>query len=269
MAGADCAEIEMLLQADLDGELDIAGSTIVAAHLALCASCTSRQAALADLSARLRAEQLVHPAPAHLRQAVLNTLQAAAATPPQSHADKLRSWFRSLGTRLWPAISLGAGAALATAVMLVVVLPRTGGLPDSVVAGHIRALQPGHLTDVVSTDQHTVKPWFDGRLDYAPPVKDLASQGFPLAGGRLDYLDGRPVAALIYRRGQHIIDLYVWPETTHPLGSGTGERSGYNFERWVQGGMEFWAVSDLAGPELRKFVQTWREAPISTNDDRS
>jgi anti-sigma factor RsiW len=268
MADPDCTEVELLLQADLDGELDIAGSATVAAHLARCASCARRQTALASLMARLRAAPLSHPAPAHLRQAVLNTLEAARvpAAPATPEGSRLGSWLDNVRTGVWSAVSLGAGAALATAVMVAVVLPRAGGLPDSVVASHIRALQPGHLTDVISTDQHTVKPWFDGRLDYAPPVKDLAAQGFPLAGGRLDYLNNRPVAALIYRRGQHVIDLYVWPETNRPLGSGGGERNGYNYERWLQGGMEFWAVSDVALPDLRQFVQTWRDAPLAAND---
>ena len=136
---------------------------------------------------------------------------------------------------------------------MLMLLPRNGQLPDEIVAGHIRALQPGHLMDVVSTDQHTVKPWFDGRIDFAPPVRDLKEAGFPLEGGRLDYLAGRPVAVLNYQRRQHIIDVFIWPE------SGTAEqtatsRSGYNMVRWTANGMAFWAVSDLDPKELAEFV---------------
>jgi anti-sigma factor RsiW len=128
-----------------------------------------------------------------------------------------------------------------------------------VVSDHIRALQPGHLMDVVSTDQHTVKPWFDGRLDFAPPVKDLKPQGFPLVGGRLDYLDNKKVAALIYQRRQHLIDLYVWPDGGHlDHGATEGSRSGYNFQHWSEDGMAFWAVSDLAPDQLAEFVALLR-----------
>jgi anti-sigma factor RsiW len=113
--------------------------------------------------------------------------------------------------------------------------------------------------DVVSTDQHTVKPWFDGRLDFAPPVKDLRSLGFPLAGGRLDYLAGRPVAALVYQRDKHLIDLYVWPDDGRlARGPADGSRNGYDFKRWSQNGMVFWAVSDLNGAELSDFVRLWK-----------
>ena len=115
--------------------------------------------------------------------------------------------------------------------------------------------------DVVSTDQHTVKPWFDGRLDFAPPVKDLKADGFPLAGARLDYLAGRPVAALVYQRRLHDIDLFVWPDAGHVTpGPAETSVSGYNAIHWNQDGMVFWAVSDLNSQELADFVMAWRSA---------
>ena len=137
--------------------------------------------------------------------------------------------------------------------------PGQQGLLDDVVASHVRALQPGHLEDVVSTDQHTVKPWFDGRIDFAPPVKDLAAKQFPLLGGRLDYLNNRPVAAMIYGSDKHIIDLYVWPGNGGPMPS-TASRNGYNTVHWSENGMEFWAVSDLEAGKLNDFVRDWRAA---------
>jgi anti-sigma factor RsiW len=153
----------------------------------------------------------------------------------------------------------GAGLALAACLAVFVVLPDRGGPADTVVAAHIRALQPGHLMDVASTDQHTVKPWFDGRLDYAPPVRDLAAEGFPLAGGRLDYVGHWPVAALVYRRALHVIELFVWP-ADGASAANAGSRDGYNFVRWRQDGMTFWAVSDLNGRELAAFAAEWRKA---------
>ena len=138
-------------------------------------------------------------------------------------------------------------------------LPRGDGLPDDVVAGHIRALQPGHLMDVASTDQHTVKPWFDGRLDVAPPVKDFQAEGFLLVGGGLDYLAGRPVAALVYQRRQRVIDLFVWPDGRHvDRSSVNSDRGGYNVLRWSRDGMAFWAVSDLSAQELADFARLWQ-----------
>jgi anti-sigma factor RsiW len=135
------------------------------------------------------------------------------------------------------------------------------GMVDQIVAGHVRSLQPGHLEDVVSTDRHTVKPWFDGRLDFAPPVKDLAAQGFPLEGGRLDYLAGRPVAALVYARRQHPINLFVWPDRGTPNSEPSrSERDGFHTIHFVDGGMTIWVVSDLATDELAEFVRLWRAA---------
>jgi hypothetical protein len=137
---------------------------------------------------------------------------------------------------------------------------------DQVVASHIRALQASHLVDVASSDQHTVKPWFDGRLDYAPPLRDLAAQGFPLEGGRLDYVDGRPVSALVYRRARHAINLFVWPAASHREREPSSRVvNGYNIVRWSEGDMAFWAVSD----DLDEFVRLWRPASGRTGSNSS
>jgi anti-sigma factor RsiW len=256
MSGDACAEMRLLVQADLDGELSPAEAARVAAHLDRCAACAAVQAELLGLSTKLAQDAPRHRAPAHLRQQMEARFGAALA-PPKPRQRPASWWPVS-----WrPALNLG-GLALAASLALVIVWPQPDGLPDAVVSGHIRALQPGHLMDVVSTDQHTVKPWFDGRLDYAPPVRDLAAQGFPLQGGRLDVLEGRPVAALVYGRRQHAIDLYVVPGSNRPdRPGGTGAISGYNFIDWSEGGMRFWAVSDVSAPELAEFVRQWRRAP--------
>jgi anti-sigma factor RsiW len=166
-----------------------------------------------------------------------------------------RWWSRSWSS----AASFGLGAAAAAAVALLVLVPHQPNLAEQIVAGHIRALQPGHLEDVASSDGHTVKPWFDGRIDFAPPVKDLAAQRFPLRGGRLDYVAGRPVAALVYQRDKHVIDLFVWPaveRTARP--PETAQRQGYNVVHWSEDGMVLWAVSDLEAGQLREFAEDWR-----------
>lgn len=172
-------------------------------------------------------------------------LQSAAAPRPPRPAR----W-------RWPAWGLAAaGFACGMLATLAVVLfaghgGGTGGLENELVASHIRALMPGHLTDVASTDQHTVKPWFQGRLDYSPPVRDLAADGFPLVGGRLDYVAGRPVAALVYRRRQHFINVFVWPAAADTRAE-LAEHQGYHVLHWRAQGMQYWAVSDVNAEDLR------------------
>jgi anti-sigma factor RsiW len=247
----DCEEIRLLVQADVDGELQPAESARVAAHLERCSDCAVLQERLVALSARVRQEVSSYPASAVFQAAL--TARIAAIVPIPVVARKRPAMF---GASLF-----SAGFAVAASLALLF-MPQQGlQLPDEVVASHVRALQPGHLMDVVSTDQHTVKPWFDGRLPFAPPVKDLTAIDFPLVGGRLDYLAGRPAAALIYRHAQHVIDLYVIAgvDTKSELPA-TGMRDGYNYVSWSADGMAFWAVSDLNGTELYAFVHQWQKA---------
>ncbi|MGH7111588.1 MAG: anti-sigma factor family protein, partial [Stellaceae bacterium] len=162
-------------------------------------------------------------------------------------------------TRWWREVLSGAvGAALAASILLALWPAGQTSLLDAVVDDHVRALQPGHLVDVPSSNRHTVKPWFAGRLDFSPAVKDLTTQGYPLLGGRLDYLGGHPVAALAYAHGGHRIDLFVWPQAGGDTAPQTAERHGYNLVHWRQGQMALWAVSDIEPALLRAFVRDWR-----------
>lgn len=239
-----CDLMRLLIQADVDGELESAEAARVATHLETCPACAQLQARLLDLSTRVR-QAPRHRAPTPLREVV-----RARVAPPSAR--------RGLAAGRWRSAVGAAGIALAASLALLVVLPRADAMPDWIVAAHIRGLQPDHLVDVVSSEQHTVKPWFAGRLPFAPPVKDLSAEGFPLAGGRLDYLPGNTAATLVYKRRQHVIDLFIWPADADDRGGGDGVREGYNYVRWRAGGMAFWAVSDLNAKELAEFAALWR-----------
>ena len=258
----DACEKVLLVQAEFDGELDAAEAARLATHRAGCPICA---AATADLE---RSRNLIRPElrnrmPADARARLLAHLRQAASPP--THALQPPAPWR----RRWapPVAGFGLGAACAAALLLTIWLPQAPGfkdqrLADQIVDAHIRSLQPGHLEDVPSTDQHTVKPWFDGRIDFAPPVKNLAADRFPLIGGRLDYASGRPVAALVYQRDKHLINLFVWPAAGNGEQSPeTGQEHGYNFVRWRQGGMALWAVSDVEASQLREFTEDWRRSP--------
>ncbi len=235
---AACETIHLLLQAELDGELDAAGAAGLSSHLHTCPDCTQLQSELTTLSTRLRTGLTRHPAPASL---VASLPRPTPAAPPR----RRNPWTH--------AASFGAGIALAASVMLALrPAPAEPGALSDLVTAHIRALQPGHLLDVPSSDSHTVKPWFDGRIPFAPVVLDLAAQGFPLLGGRLDVLNGAPVAVLVYGRRQHVINVFIAPGE-HAQKAATLQ--GYNTVAWTQGGLVYQAVSDLNAAELATLVQ--------------
>jgi anti-sigma factor RsiW len=244
-----CAPHHLLIQADLDGELDVAASATLAAHVAGCTKCAALRDELAQLSTRLRSELPRHAAPDALRDRLM---QGAAVVRMPTAANRTKQ------RRILAIGSFGAGAAIA-ATLLLLLLPPRDDVDSELVSLHLRALQPGHLMDVVSTDQHTVKPWFDGRIDFAPTVKDLAASGFPLVGGRLDALGGRPVAALVYSHGKHLIDVVVEPGASPDAGSVS--RQGYSIVSWTSDGLSYRAVSDVAAADLDQFVRLWHAAP--------
>jgi anti-sigma factor RsiW len=246
--------IELLVQADVDGELDVAEAAKVAAHIAACEHCASLHARLRDLKSALRTRASYYRPPTEFEKSLLRSL---AASEPQPAASKSRraSWW--IGA--WGAL---AGAAIAATVVITIQRPALS-LTDEIVASHVRALQPGHLIDVVSADTHTVKPWFEGKLDFAPPVKNLAEQGFPLEGGRLDYIGTRSTAALVYRYGKHPINMFVWPATRVDSKVSVREtaRNGFRVYHWTQNSMEIWVVSDVNDQSMRDFIQRWQSSP--------
>jgi anti-sigma factor RsiW len=250
----DRCEMVLLVQAEFDGELDVTQAAKLQMHRAKCPACHAVEQELSQVR-ELLAEMPYQAVPDSVREAILARLDATRPKSALSRATP-RLLLRQ------PAMGFGLGAACAAALAFLVWSPAEQSLTEQVVAGHIRALQPGHLDDVASTNQHTVKPWFDGKLNFAPPVKDFVLQGFQLKGGRLDYLDARPVAALVYRRGKHIINLFIWPDQNFawqpPTNTG---RQGYNVIHWSADGMTLWAVSDVASEQLSEFAELWQHSP--------
>lgn len=244
-----CDEMGLMIQADQDGELDAAAVAVLASHLRDCPGCAALARDLAVLGVRLRHTLREEAAPARLRA----TLEAQLAVRPARKEWRLPRF----GV---PAFSFAAGVACAAVFALALPGPRMGpNLMAELVSGHVRALQPGHLIDVPSSDRHTVKPWFEGKLDFAPPVADFAAAGFVLEGGRLDVVGGRSVAVLIYRRDKHPINLFVWPEQGG--GESAGMRDGFAVRQWQRNGLGFHAVSDIDPAELAAFARLWQAMP--------
>jgi anti-sigma factor RsiW len=242
-----------ILHGYLDGELDAARAAEFERHLLSCPQCVAELEAQENSRSTIQSAGLRERAPEKLRR----NLQAAiggtsttaepvkAVTPIRRRTSIRPTWWLTLaaaavfvvvlGSRFLPDLSQGHSGDEMTA---------------AIVDAHLRSLQPGHLEDVISTDQHTVKPWFDGRIDFAPPVRDFVSDGFPLQGGRLDVVRGRTVAVLVYGRRKHIINVFVWPTSEHDASPQQGSQLGYNWIDWKKGGMEFSAISDVSTPDL-------------------
>jgi anti-sigma factor RsiW len=247
-----CAENQILVHAVLDGELDARHACDLEAHIAGCLGCTEQLRSYRALREAMRTADLGFTAPASLRRRIEAALPSGGARPQPSRRMLLQGF--AMG-------SMVSAAAAATVVFAIVRTDQDQRMFGEVISAHLRSLQADHLTDVETSDQHTVKPWFNGKLDVAPPVVDLTAQGFTLLGGRLDYVDGAGVAAIVYRRRRHIINLFV------AAGAGSEDRrakvetvQGFNIRRWTEQGLNFWAVSDINPDELQEFGQKFEAA---------
>jgi anti-sigma factor RsiW len=247
-------EAARLLGAYGDGELDLSTSLRLEEHLAGCPECRQKLTGENELLELIQAEAPRFAASPFLKtriEAALRAERPSSATGP---------WWKHLS----PAWTFSAVAGIVV-VLVVLGLFRSQEIPgvdQEAIANHVRSLQVNHLMDVASTDQHTVKPWFAGKLDYSPPVVDLAPSGYPLIGGRLDVLDHRNVAAIIYQRRKHYINLFIWPSETKSLPDRLYNLNGYHALGWTKSGMNYLAVSELGEKELKDFGQMIQDQTV-------
>ena len=240
-----CEDQELLLGGLVDGELDAANTALVEAHVARCESCREELERLQAVRTLLRGNGVRHSAPDSLARRVSAMPELA---PRAANDNRLSRW-------LAPGL---VGAIAASLAMVTLLPPGSQSIIDQeLVSSHVRSLQPGHLTDVQTTNQHIVKPWFNGRIDFAPPVPELADVGFPLAGGRLDSIGGKTVAAIVYHRRLHTVNLFIWPAKDG------GERSfvkdGFAVKEWSRNGLRYAAVSDIPATELQQFHKLFEQ----------
>jgi anti-sigma factor RsiW len=272
----NCEEATKLMDGYLDGELDPITSETIEQHLRECPKCDHAYKTHGSLIRAIGNATPYYKAPAQLRERIQSSLRKEIAEKSNG-SGSIAPDAQPLITKTQPqspSILFGTSwewLALAAAILLAAIigwnvlprLQRPGNdqfLATQLIASHVRSLMANHLTDVASSDQHTVKPWLDAKLDFAPPVVDLSGEGFPLLGGRLDYLDNRPVAALIYQRRKHFINLFVWPaapdETKTPK---TITRQGYQLLHWVDSDFNYWAVSDVNVNDVQTFKELFEK----------
>ena len=252
-----CEEAEILLHALMDGELDAGHAREVEQHISGCAACAAKLAAYREMSQAIAAADIKYTAPLALRRRI-----EASLPQPQTRASSRRAVLRGF--------ALGSAVSAIAASGLVAIVLRDDDqqrIESEIVSAHVRSLQAGHLTDVVSTDQHTVKPWFNGKLDVSPPVIDLTAQGFTLVGGRLDYVNGRAIGSVVYRRRAHVINLFVaqTPNTEHQAAT-IQTIQGFNIRHWSDRGLNYWAVSDIGADELAEFGEKLETALQSSKE---
>jgi anti-sigma factor RsiW len=253
------------LSAYLDGELLPEEMAEVREHLSSCAECVAELEMLQAVSRRVRSGIARPVMPATLRARVQD---AARRTTPVADDERLSPAARRLSWTMRIAAGfLIAAVSAGTSAMLVRRHAATAPVASDVIASHIRSLMPGHLTDVTSNDTHNVKPWFNGRLDLSPSVPRLDSLGFPLVGGRLDYVGGRPVAVVVYARRQHVINVFSWPAGDGAsVGRAVIHTRGYHLVRWIDGGTEYWVVSDVNEADLSQFVDLFTRAESAARE---
>ena len=266
----NCEEATKLMDGYLDGELDPITSQTIEQHLRDCPNCDQAYKTHGSLIRVIGNAAPYYKAPAELRERIQSSLREEMVARPMRNVGRdVQPLFprRQPGPRTvllgtsWNWLALAAAILLAAIIgwNLLPRLQRPG--PDQLLAtqligSHVRSLMANHLTDVASSDQHTVKPWLDAKLDFAPPVVDLASEGFPLIGGRLDYLDNRPVAALVYQRRKHFINVFVWPgEAAATRPAMAMSHQGYQLLHWADPDFNYWAVSDVSASDLQTFKQ--------------
>jgi anti-sigma factor RsiW len=261
----NCQEAQDVIHAYTDGELDLVTTLDIEKHITDCSECAKVHRNLLTLRTSIRDSSLYYRAPAALERQI--RLKISQASPERSPRARIKAGGRNIV--IYPGRWVAVAAALAIVATTVwVALRGTGGaggrsdqlLASEVTSAHIRSLMtPEHLWDVKSSDQHTVKPWFDGKIDFAPNVRDFKADSYALEGGRLDYLADRPVAALVYRHEKHYINLFIWPAGTQAdQGESLTTRQGYVLIHWVQSGMNYWAASDTSEEGLRRFTNLVR-----------
>jgi anti-sigma factor RsiW len=267
----NCEEATKLMDGYLDGELDPITSQTIERHLRDCPECARTHEAHRALVRSIGSAMPYYNAPSGLRERIRFSLREETAEQPVRNvapdarpviAEKQREPRSIIFGTSWNWLALAASIVLVAIIAwnLVPRLQQSGAnteqfLATQLIASHVRSLMANHLADVASSDQHTVKPWLDARLDFAPPVVDLANAGFPLIGGRLDYLDQRQVAALIYQRRKHFINLFVWPAADASRTTKEISHQGYQLLHWVDSDFNYWAVSDVSANDLQTFKQ--------------
>jgi mycothiol system anti-sigma-R factor len=270
----NCQEIADLMDGYLDGQLDVLTSQKIEQHLRDCRKCEEAYEVETAMAHAISQAAPYYKAPLELRERIQVSLREAVGTsarrgaaaegplPVRRPEAVRRGVFFDMP---WNWLALAAAIALA-AIVASSFLPRVRQpgadqfLATQLIASHVRSLMANHLTDVASSDQHTVKPWLDVKLDFAAPVVDLSSDGFPLIGGRLDYLDNHSVAALVYQRRKHFINLFIWPTTREDSKEQKMvEREGYHLVHWADGDFTYWAVSDVSVDDLQNFKRSFEQ----------